>query len=249
MSKRFTATDKWDDEWFMNLPLKYKMFYLYVVDKCDNIGIWKPNISLAEFQIKEQIDVVEFKKLMGKDRLYEMPNGAWFLLKFIDFQYGTLSEQSLSKPIQSYIGLLKKHSLWIPYTKGIKTLKEKDKDKEKDKEEDNTEIKKPEWATNFKNYKPDFTYPIQSAKFGEVWDLWMEYKTQKKQKYVPLGEQGAITHLCNLADNKMIMAEKLVNYAISHNWDGIYLPKGEDKNKIDSEQVKRLDFSLPTPTK
>ena len=59
-------------------------------------------------------------------------NRKWWIVDFCNFQYGDLHEDSTSKPIQSYISLLKKHGLWKEYLKGIDTLKEKEKEKDKD---------------------------------------------------------------------------------------------------------------------
>lgn len=118
----------------MKLPSKYKVAFLYINDKCSNIGIWKPNKELCDFCMGEPIDWDGFQKALGPTRLKVLPNGDWWLLKFIDFQYGPLDQKSTSRPIQSYIRELKKHSLLIPYLKGINTLKEKEKDKDKDKD-------------------------------------------------------------------------------------------------------------------
>jgi hypothetical protein len=136
MGKRFFDTNKFEDTWYFELPCKYKLFYDYILAKCDSVGVWKPNIKMASFTINEQLDANEFIELCGIDRLYVKENGDWYLKKFCDFQYGTLNENSASKPIQSYIQLLKKHSLWIVYTKGIYTLKEKEREKDIEKEEE-----------------------------------------------------------------------------------------------------------------
>lgn len=132
MAKRFTDTSKWDDEWFMNLSPEKKMAYMYILDKCDSVGVWKANFKLANFQVGCDINWDSFLQNDLKDRVYKTNSGDWFLPDFIRFQYGELTEESTSKPIQSYIKQLKNHSLWILYTKGIDTLKEKEKEKEKD---------------------------------------------------------------------------------------------------------------------
>ena len=49
---------------------------------------------------------------------------------------GVFTETTTSKPILSYILLLKKHQLWVEYQKGIETLKEKEQDKEMNKDEE-----------------------------------------------------------------------------------------------------------------
>lgn len=132
MAKRFTDSNKWDDQWFMELSTENKMAYLYVLDKCDSVGVWKPNFPLANFQLRCEINWDEFLKKQLRGRVLITENGYWFIIDFIQFQYGTLHEDSTSKPILSYINQLKNHNLWILYAKGIDTLKEKEKDKEKD---------------------------------------------------------------------------------------------------------------------
>lgn len=132
MAKRFTDTGKWKDIWFQDLPLKYKLFWIYLLDECDNSGVWKPNFRLATFQIGEPFEEIEAKRILS-DRIEFTEDGYWFIKKFIDFQYGELSESC--KPHASVIQLLKKHKI-KGYPKGIHTLKDKDKDKENDKEDD-----------------------------------------------------------------------------------------------------------------
>jgi hypothetical protein len=128
MAKRFTDTTKWKDVWYQQLPAKYKLFWLYILDECDNAGVWKPNIALAQFQIGEPFEESEIRRVMA-DRIEFLPSGYWFIRKFIQFQYGELSESS--KPHLSVLGILKRHS--IEYPKGIYTLKDKDIEKDKEK--------------------------------------------------------------------------------------------------------------------
>lgn len=130
MAKRFTDTNKWKDSWFQDLPIKYKLFWFYLLDECDNSGVWKPNIRLATFQIGEPFEEIELRRIFG-DRIEVTEGGYWFIKKFIDYQYGELSEAC--KPHQQVIQLLKKHKI-KGYSKGIHTLKDKDKEEDIDKD-------------------------------------------------------------------------------------------------------------------
>ena len=135
MSKRFTATDKWQDKWFRKLEPKYKLLWQYILDSCDCAGIWELDLELAGFFTGCEYDLIE-TRLVLDGRIQEINGLKWFIQKFIDFQYGTLTESC--KPHLSVIKQLEKHGLSKGYSKGIQTFeeKEKDKDKEKDKEKD-----------------------------------------------------------------------------------------------------------------
>ena len=134
--KRFTETTKWSDPWFMDLPGPYKLFWLYLLDHCDNAGVWQPNIRLAQFQASAQIDEEKALELFS-DRVDILDNGRWYIHKFIGYQYGTLSEAC--KPHMAVIKLLDQHKIQRVskgYPKGIHTLEEKDKEKDKESDED-----------------------------------------------------------------------------------------------------------------
>lgn len=139
MPKRFTMTDKWtNNKWFFGLSVESKLFWIFLLDSCDSVGVWEENVLLANNIIGYEYSMDTLLKDFGRQIHIFKDNRKWWVKDFCDFQYGTLKEDSTSKPIQSYITLLKKHSLWKLYTKGIHTLKEKEKDmeKEKDKVED-----------------------------------------------------------------------------------------------------------------
>jgi hypothetical protein len=90
MGKRLHDTEIWDEDWFQDLPNKYKLFFSYIKDKCDNVGIWRPNKNNFQKTVGEPIVMDEFLMLInqGKGRIAVLPSGKWFLRDFFCFQYG-----------------------------------------------------------------------------------------------------------------------------------------------------------------
>lgn len=104
--KRFTDTGIWDQDWFIDLPNKYKLFWFYVKDQCDNAGFWRPNKSILESVIlKEKIKIEDFLSLVNseKERIKIMSGGRWFIKDFFVFQYG----DKFSPSSQVHKGILK----------------------------------------------------------------------------------------------------------------------------------------------
>lgn len=134
--KRFTETEKWRDSWFRRLHPSEKLAYLYIVDCCDNSGVWDPDYELAEFQIGHQVAWPKVIEAMG-DRLEILKSGKWHLRKFVGYQFGELSDDC--KPHQHVIRLLESHGIERVskgYPKGIQRDKDKDKDKDQDQDKD-----------------------------------------------------------------------------------------------------------------
>jgi hypothetical protein len=116
MSKRFTETNKWDDPWFASLPFKAKLAWDYVLSKCDNAGVWSPNLALADFQIGTKIDWDEFKRALDY-RLKIVRGNKWWIPSFIKFQYGRLSpdarvHQSILRILDAH-GLVEAYNQWL----------------------------------------------------------------------------------------------------------------------------------------
>jgi hypothetical protein len=131
--KRFTETEKWRDSWFQQLRPEHKLALIYIYDNCDNAGVFDPNLALADFCIGQCIDWQGFRAALG-DRLVVLDGGKWYLPKFVQFQYGTLSPDC--KPHAAVLRLMDFHRVPKGYPKGIHTHKDKDKEKEKDKDTD-----------------------------------------------------------------------------------------------------------------
>lgn len=107
MAKRFSETKIWEDDWYQSLPIRWKIVWKYLCDKCDEAGIWKPNFRLADFQIGEKIKWVEAPEWLnnGKIRIVCTDN-AWIIKDFVPFQYGEAvytSEHGFHKKIRNML--------------------------------------------------------------------------------------------------------------------------------------------------
>lgn len=131
MAKRFTDSRKWDDPWFLELSLEHKMIWIHILDKCNHAGIYKVNIKMINFCLNIKLTKNDLEKaFIG--RFYKINNHKWFIPKFIEFQYGALSEKN--RVHNSVIEILRKEGLYKVYKRGILTPKDKNKDIDKDKE-------------------------------------------------------------------------------------------------------------------
>ena len=91
MAKRFTDTTKWNEDWFLDLSISNKLFWIYICDNADHAGIFKPNKRLFELLVADKVNVKDFLDVINqeKERIKILENGRWYLTKFIEFQYGT----------------------------------------------------------------------------------------------------------------------------------------------------------------
>lgn len=137
MAKRFTATEIWSEDWFLEMPNEYKLFWYYMLSECDHAGLFKVNLrsfcGLNEVKISAEDSIKLFNN--GKDRIRIVNQSVWFIEDFFPFQYGTTF--NINNPMHRGVKKqLDKFQIDINSIRGLKevilTTKEKDKEKEKD---------------------------------------------------------------------------------------------------------------------
>lgn len=94
MAKRFTDTEMWDKEWFMNLSCKLKCLVKVVRDKADLCGVWSPNWTMATLYVGEKVNEDDLLTIDDGQQFIKLKNGRIFCIGFVEFQYGELSEKS-----------------------------------------------------------------------------------------------------------------------------------------------------------
>jgi len=137
MAKRFTESKIWDDVWYQDLPLIWKIFWKYLCDKCDEAGIWKINKSLAEFQLKSKIKWEQAEQRFNNGKLrVDFYEDFWVIKDFVIFQYGKkvfTSPHAFHIKIRDMLDRVSHRVSKIGYPD---TLLDKDKEKEEVKEKE-----------------------------------------------------------------------------------------------------------------
>ena len=152
-----------------------KLFWVYLLTKCDHAGIWDVDIELAAFQIGVDLDESKILETFNR-KIVPFKSGKWFIPKFIDYQYGELNEnvnahKSVIKILNKY-GLNVKNQL-LPNSLATDQDKDKDKDKVKDKKKE--QIKKID-LLELKDKFPNKNVELEFAK-------WSDYMLAKGKTY------------------------------------------------------------------
>lgn len=231
MSKRFTETNIWSEDWFLELPKNYKLLYFYIKDNCDHAGIWRPNLRLFEAIIEDKVDLKLAIELFnnGKNRIQILNCGRWFLLDFFVFQYGTTfnCQNRVHKSIQSIYNQLNINLTSIRGLKEVKgDLKEGVKDKDKDKDIDKDIV-------SINNKKESIKNLCKKEKYEDVmtaFETWRDYLN--KQHSVTIQETGyaydiLLDAISRVKDGNVI---KSINHSIASNFKRIYASKEDINN-------------------
>lgn len=199
MAKRFIDSNKYKKRFIRNLPSVYKIFWDYILCNCDNAGIWHVDFDVAKVETGEKSLNEKKARELFKEKIISFDNNEkWFIPSFIDFQYGKLNENTISKPLQSVIKQLKNYNLWEVYLKTynsvnkgypnsmdtlIDTVKEQEQDKvmDKDKNEEENKVKEQENREN--------NYEISFMDFWELYDKKRGDKTKLEKKWDALSNE------------------------------------------------------------
>lgn len=128
--KRFTETSKWDDPWFRKLSPAAKLLWDWMTGKCDPAGVIDADFDLAAFQTGAGITSATVEEF--GHRVRRLPSGKFHIVRFIEFQYGQLSETCPAhKPV---FRALESNGIQYPSNRVSNTLQDMDKEKDTDKD-------------------------------------------------------------------------------------------------------------------
>lgn len=233
----------------MDLEPKQKVFWYYVNDRCNNIGVWTPNLRLAAFNCGINGDVRDFADRflvavnVDHERIKILDDGSWFLTGFASFQYGKLNPANRAH--MSYIKLMQNHGLTEFFRENypellpenlelsdssfrtLKELNEKriEKEKETDKEKEQETEKDTPPTNSASGKKKDSLPPVTGkAKSAETADM----KFPGRRDVPDFVFEADIKKIKDeIGENKL--AELFQNVKRTENWSDFaetYLPEG-----------------------
>ena len=107
MAKRFTDTEKWNDDWYISLTNDYRIIWQWLIDNCNHAGICKRSIRLLNLMCNTNIS--EDDLINNMEGRVIKANNNWFIPKFLKFQYANLNSER--NVIKSVVKELEKHNL------------------------------------------------------------------------------------------------------------------------------------------
>jgi hypothetical protein len=137
MAKRFTDTEIWGEDWFLDMPNEYKLFWYYMLSNCDHSGIYKVNMrsfcSLNEVKLTSN-KVLEYFNA-GKQRIRVLQDNVWLIEDFFVYQYGETFNTN-NRVHESIKKVYEKYNIELTSIRGLKDHKDRVKDKDKDIDKD-----------------------------------------------------------------------------------------------------------------
>ncbi len=237
MAKRFTDTNKWDKAWFRKLPIKYKAFWFFILDRCDHAGVWDIDLDSAKHFTGASFDMEGILSYF-QGKIMQADNDHLVIIPFTSFQYGSVQfgskcaksahkrlcslgiDLNLLDPIffnENNSDLTLKEPLANPYVR----VKDKDKDK------DNINI--------LNNYVSIIygIYPRKAGKKRGVAIIEKTIKTAEQQENLKKAVENYAEYCKTQATE-----EKFIKHfsTFMGEWeDWIVMPETVDNNKLDKD--------------
>ena len=235
MAKRFTDTEKWKKPFIRNLPTKYKVLWLYIIDECNHAGIWQVDLEVAQIRTGEVYNVVDAIEIFGSKIEVFDEGEKWFIPSFIEFQYGVLNDKN--RVHESVISNLDRYNL-REKNKGLTSPLQRAKYKYKDK--DNVLIHK-EWQKISDFEEQGYTFGL-SENLTASFDDFLKYKFERGEA-ITNGQviEKIIKEMLgrSLDDSELI---RMLDFTISRSAKNVItnLPKTENDFEVAEKEVDIL---------
>jgi hypothetical protein len=228
MAKRFIDTGLFDDEWFSELKLQSKIFWIYFITKCDHAGFLKYNERLIKFQTGIQ-DLPETLKEFSPNRVVRVSEQLLFSPKFVHYQYPHFPNCNFAAA-KSAMQIMTKNGIDINSYLTVPELLPNSYGNGNSNGDSNGIGKEERILKNIEG-------------FEYVWDKWLNYKkTEHREYYKTLNtEQAAFDKLYEFSMGDVKIAEEIINQSITNRWKGIFEIKIHANN---SKGVKKSDTDV-----
>ena len=230
IAKRFTDTNKYKKPFIRGLLGAYKILWDYLYHSCDHAGIWIVDFEIAQIYVGNDMPINEADALkyfnVDEIRILVISDGKkWFIIPFIQFQYGELNPANRAH--KSVLDILKNNSI-KPLIYTLQGCKDMDMDMDMDKVKERKKEKK--------NYKIELPPKLDTPEFKKTWDAWVQFRIEKKAKLTPSTIKVQLKKLSKLPVETTIL---MINQSIEQGWQGIF-PLRETKADDKDDFMKKV---------
>lgn len=256
MAKRFTDTNKYKKPFIRSLQGPYKLLWDYLYHDCDHAGIWIVDFDIAQVYLGADMPINKDDALKyfnaDEERIIVIDGGKkWFILPFIQFQYGILNSHNrvhstiINHLLQQKVDIKLIRSLQGPMgglasplqgAMDMDTDKDKEMDKEKEKSRARARARNSSSRTKQQSEDPWAylsTFEIQDPELTEKWKMWVDFRKKLKKPYkTKEGEAAAYSKLIKLAEDSIDVAMQILDQSMANEWLGLFSLKVDTITRI-----------------
>lgn len=172
----------WSRPWFRKLPPRLKCLFDYIVDNCDDVGLWIPDFELASMFIGEDVSEDDLQKLEG---LEAIPVGSklWFP-DHVLFQWKIEKWEDLNPRDKFHVSIVRKMRKFSELRKYVEEFEDpreqKSSDSRSEKEEPEEEPKKPKETLEERKARVEAAF---RKKVSELRPLFPELPDEEVEKF------------------------------------------------------------------
>ena len=223
--RRWTETTKWQDRWFRRLVPTSKLFYLYLLDECDEAGVWEIDFDL--FAVMSGISISPESLIEDLGNRIQVLEGEQILVrKFLPYQQpkGLQAHVPLHQKIQRRLDV---HGL--VYDEGRVSLVG-------DTLEDTMEggevipsvslvsvsvpvpVKKRRKKEESEEKEEELPESLDCPEFREVWKQFKAYRKEVKRPFTDNARKLTLNRLAKVTPETAIAA---IHATIERGWSGV----------------------------
>jgi hypothetical protein len=242
MPKRFTSTELWIEDWFCEMPMDYKLYWYYMLSKCNHAGIFKVNTkmfnSINECNLNHATALNYFN--IDKKRIREINENVWFIEDYFFYQYGK-SFNIKNRVHKSIYEVYNQYNIHLSTIRGLvevniednNVVMSVDTDRVKDTYTINNNINNNKETENLKNSNL-FRQPTIPTK-DQVWEFFNGLGATKEMAKSFYDKYDGTGWFFN--GSPIIKWQVFANSFVT-NW-----------NKIEEQKKTKQNFQNPDPTK
>lgn len=233
MAKRFIDTGFYSSPFVRGLRGPYKALYSYLFLNCDHAGVWQVELDIAAMRLdQKRIDARAALEAFG-GKVIELSGGSkWFLVNFIEWQYGELN--AANRAHNSVLAILKANGITYPFETSTEKKEgaskplasplqgamdmDMDKDMDTGLEEKERANEKPKTATRD-------SLPFASTAFAQAWSDFDAMRRQSKHRaaWTDAARRMILTKCERMGEAHAIEA---LNKSTVNGWRDVFDPNG-----------------------